>query len=100
MSSGFLLFYAQLITPNPRRTIFHTTYCMLHFNPDSENPLVLLFFNSSKFFSFMGMHISTPSGLCPMKPVSCQSLIPLRSRRGFRLEFDCKNCQMKVYAEK
>ena len=35
---------------------------MLHFNPDSGNPLVLLFFNSSKLFPlgfFLGMHIST-----------------------------------------
>ena len=31
---------------------------------------------------FLGMHVSTPSGLCPMKPVSCQSLMPLGSRRG------------------
>lgn len=31
---------------------FHTTYGMLHFNPDSGNPPVLLFFNSSKLFSF------------------------------------------------
>ena len=31
---------------------FHTTYGMLHFNPNSGNPLVLLFFNSSKLFSF------------------------------------------------
>ena len=30
---------------------FHTTYGMLHFNPDSGNPLVLLLFNSSKLFS-------------------------------------------------
>ena len=31
---------------------FHTTYGMLHFNPDSGNPPVLLFFNNSKLFSF------------------------------------------------
>ena len=64
---------------------FHTPYGMLHFNPDSGNPLVLLFFkavSSFPFGFFLGMHISTPSGLCPMKPVSCQSLIPLGSRRG------------------
>ena len=31
---------------------FHTTYGMLHFNPNSGNPLVLLFFNTSKLFPF------------------------------------------------
>ena len=31
--------------------------------------------SSFPFGFFLGMHISTPSGLCPMKPVSCQSLI-------------------------
>lgn len=64
---------------------FHITYGMLHFNPDSGNPLVLLFsalVSSFPLGFFLGMHISTPSGLCPMKPVSYQSLIPLGSRRG------------------
>ena len=39
---------------------FHTTYGMLHFsvlhfNPDSGNPLVLLFFSSSKLFPFRSL---------------------------------------------
>ena len=38
--------------------------------------------SSFPFGFFLGMHISTPSGLCPMKTVSCQRLIPLGSRRG------------------
>ena len=39
---------------------FHTTYGILHFNPDSGNPLVLLFFkavSSFPFGFFLGMHI-------------------------------------------
>ena len=31
---------------------FHTTYGILHFNPDSGNSLVLLFFSNGKLFPF------------------------------------------------
>ena len=34
---------------------FHTAYGVLHFNPDSGNPLVLLFFSSSKLFPFRSL---------------------------------------------
>ena len=39
--------------------------------------------NSFPLGFILGMHILTPSGLCSMKPVSCQSLIPLGRGRCF-----------------
>lgn len=62
---------------------FHTTYGTLILTPEIR--LFSCFSTQVSSFPlgfFLGMHISTPSGLCPMKPVSCQSLIPLGSRRG------------------
>lgn len=64
---------------------FHTNHGIFNFNPNSRNILVLLFFFKSKFFSlafFLGIHTSMPLGLCPMKPISCQSLILLRNESG------------------
>ena len=52
---------------------FHTTYGMFHFNPDSGNPLVLLFFSTSKLFSFR--FLFGHAYFNPIRPVSDEACI-------------------------
>ena len=52
---------------------FHITYGMLHFNPDSGNPLVLLFFSTSKLFSFR--FLFGHAYFNPIRPVSDEACI-------------------------